>query len=137
MAFKGPAPNFKHQLETRTEYRDRRKATQVAEEKSLAQQVDERDGCVCRVSGVFLTAGASSPHKRKEQHHMILRAHADRVVTETTANRITISAAVHQLIHAGKLHLSGDANLKNPDGAFCGVLLEVQTAAGWRPMRML
>ncbi len=135
MAFAGT--NFKHQMETRTEYRDRRKAEELAEEKSIAQQVDERDGCVCRYTGVFLTSGASDPHKRKEQHHMKPRSTSDRAESETTANRITISAFVHQLIHAGKLHLSGDANLKDADGKFCGVLAELMTDAGWKAERML
>lgn len=128
---------FKHQMETRTEYRDRRKAEKVAEEKSISEQVDERDQHVCRVTGVFLTAGASDPHKRKEQHHMVARSIADRTVTETTANRITISAATHQLIHAGKLFLSGDADLKDAEGKFCGVLLEAMTESGWQSVRML
>lgn len=128
---------FKHEMETRTEYRDRRKAEKVAEEKSLAQQVDERDGCYCRVTGVYLTPGATDPHKRKEQHHMVPRSHGDRQVTETTSNRITISAFIHQLIHAGKLHLSGDADLKDAQGKFCGVTCERMTEGGWEVERVL
>lgn len=129
--------NFKHDMETRTEYKDRRKAEAVAEALSIAQQVDERDGNICRVTGVFLTAGHPDPHKRKEQHHMKPRSTWDRDEAETTANRITISAFVHQLIHAGKIYLSGDANLRDADGNLCGVLQEVMTEGGWKAERML
>lgn len=127
----------KWEMETRTEYKDRRKAEKLAEEQSIAQQVDERDGHICRVTGVYLTAGASDPHKRKEQHHMVLRSRGDRDLTETTRNRITISAFVHQLIHAGKLHLSGDADLRDANQTLCGVLLERMTENGWRAERMV
>ena len=53
------------------------------------------------------------------------------------ANVITISGFIHQLIHAGKLHLSGDANLKDQEGRFCGVKCERMTDSGWKVERML
>ena len=46
-------------------------------------------------------------------------------------------SVIHQLIHAGKLHLSGDANLKDQEGKFCGVKLERMTDGGWKVERML
>lgn len=125
MAF---STNFKHERETRTDYRDRRKAEKQAEQVSCYQAVDLRDVSICRVTGVYVTAGATDPHKRKEHHHMLARSLGG---LHELANVITISAYIHQLIHAGKLRLSGDANLQDADGKFCGVTVERQGESGF------
>ena len=132
MAFSGT--NFKHDMETRTEYRDRMKAEKANEQAQCYRGVDQRDLSICRVTDVYVTEGASDPHKRREHHHMLPRSRGG---TDTMANVITISAFIHQLIHAGKLHLSGDANLKDQEGKFCGVKLERMMDGGWKTERML
>lgn len=126
--------NFKHQLETRTEYKDRRAKEKQDDQDKCYQAVDIRDGSICRVTGEFLTLGASDPKKRKERHHMIRRSRGG---LHQTANVITISAYIHQLDHAGKIKLSGDANLRDALGNFCGVKYEAMTESGWKTVRML
>ena len=125
---------WKHDLETRGEYRDRRKAERQAEQASCYQTVDLRDRSICRVTGVYLTLGASDPKQRKERHHMVPRSRGG---LDETRNVITISGAIHQQIHAGKLHLSGDANLTDVEGRHCGVKLERMTESGWQTERLL
>ena len=126
--------NFKHDMETRHEYKDRRVAAKTAEQASCYQAVDLRDKSVCRVTGVYLTLGHGDPHKRKERHHMIRRSRGG---LHEMANVITISAAIHALDHAGKIRLSGDANLTDGLGHFCGVKYEAVTESGWRTVGML
>lgn len=126
--------NFKWEKETRAEYKERRDKEQQAEIDSCYQAVDLRDLSVCRVTGEFLTPGATDPKKRREHHHLIRRSRGG---LHETKNVLTISAYIHQLDHAGKVRLSGDANLKDADGRFCGVKYEVITESGWKTVRML
>ena len=126
--------NFKWERETRHEAKDRVKAEQQAEIDRCYQAVDIRDQSVCRVTGEFLTAGASDPHKRKERHHMIRRSRGG---LHQTANVITVSAFIHSQDHAGKVRLTGDANLKDAMGNFCGVLYERITDGGWVVVRVV
>lgn len=126
--------NFKHQLETRHEAKDRKQAEQKAEIDACYQAVDLRDLSVCRVTGEFLTAGHADPHKRKERHHMIRRSRGG---LHQTDNVITVSAFIHTQDHAGKVRLSGDANLKDQQGNFCGVKFERVTDQGWQTVRIL
>jgi len=128
------ATNFKHQLETRHEYKDRRVKDRMDEQTECYQAVDLRDKSVCRVTGEFLTLGASDPHKRKERHHMIRRSRGG---LHQTSNVVTVSAFVHAQDHAGKIRLSGDANLKDGLEQFCGVKYERMTDGGWVTVRML
>jgi hypothetical protein len=128
------ATNFKYQLETRADYRDRRAKEQQAEIDACYRAVDLRDKSVCRVTGVYLTAGHSDPKMRREHHHLIRRSRGG---LHQTSNVLTCSAYIHQLDHAGKIRLSGDANLKDSDGMFCGVKYEVITESGWQTVRML
>lgn len=125
---------FKHQLETRHEYKDRRKKEQQAEIDACYQAVDLRDKSVCRVTGEFLTAGHSDPHKRKERHHLIRRSRGG---LHQTGNVLTVSAFIHAQDHAGKIRLSGDANLQDAQGNFCGVKYERITDHGFETVRMV
>lgn len=125
---------FKHQMETRVERKERLDRERQAEIDACYAAVDARDKSICRVTGVHLTSGASDPHKRKERHHMVRRSRGGE---NETANVITISAAIHQLDHAGKIHLSGDADLKDAQGKFCGVTLEQMTESGWKVVKTL
>jgi 5-methylcytosine-specific restriction endonuclease McrA len=128
------ATNFKWQQLTRVESKEKRDRERQAEIDACYAAVDQRDGHICRVTGVFLTAGASDPHKRKERHHMVRRSRGGE---NETANVITVSAAIHQLDHAGKIHLSGDADLRDAQGQLCGVKLERMTESGWETVRMI
>jgi hypothetical protein len=125
---------FKHQMETAVEYKDRRRKEQQHDIDQCYQAVDLRDRSICRVTGEYLTLGHSDPKKRKERHHMIRRSRGG---LHETANVITISAFIHALDHAGKVRLSGDANLKDAHEKFCGVKYEVITESGWKTVAML
>ncbi len=126
--------NFKHDMETRHEYKDRRAAEKQREQDQCYQAVDIRDSSVCRVTGEYLTLGHADPHKRKERHHMIRRSRGG---LHETANVVTVSAFIHAQDHAGKIRLSGDANLKDQQGNFCGVKYERMVDGGWQTVRML
>jgi len=125
---------FKHQMETRHEAKDRRAKEQQDEIDACYQAVDLRDKSVCRVTGEYLTAGHSDPHKRKERHHLIRRSRGG---LHQTANVITVSAFIHAQDHAGKIRLSGDANLRDAQGLFCGVKYERIADGGWQTVRMI
>jgi hypothetical protein len=113
-----------------------RKADKASALAVCYKAVDERDGKVCRVTGVLLTAGAADPRKRLTRHHMQERSVAPGLRHET-ANVVTVSAWTHDQLTAHKIHLSGDANLRSPHtGKLNGVKLERATAAGWRVERM-
>jgi hypothetical protein len=121
---------------TLLEDRMARKADKASSLAACYKAVDERDGKVCRVTGVLLTAGAADPRKRLTRHHMQERSVAPGLRHET-ANVVTVSAFVHDQATAHKIHLSGDANLRSPHtGKLNGVKLERATAAGWRVERM-
>lgn len=136
MANSALAPNAlqKWQMETRHESKDRRAKEQQAEQDACYHAVDLRDKSVCRVTGEFLTLGHSDPHKRKERHHMIRRSRGG---LHQTWNVLTVSAFVHTQDHAGKIKLSGDANLQDGLGNFCGVKYERMTETGFQTVRML
>ncbi len=125
---------FKHQMETRHESKDRRKAEKLKAQVDCYAAVDLRDKSICRVTGQHVTAGHADPHKRREHHHLLNRSLGG---LHETRNVITISAFVHSLIHAGKAHLEGDANLRDADGRFCGVTYQRMTESGWQTERML
>jgi hypothetical protein len=125
---------FKHDMETRAEAKRRRDQLKAAVIESCYRAVDLRDRSVCRVTGRYVVPGASDPSQRREHHHLVPRSRGGE---HQTANVVTISAAVHQLIHAGKVHLSGDANLRDADDRFCGVKMERMTERGWETERML
>jgi len=65
--------NFKWEQETRSEEKARKDLEREAAIDRCYQAVDLRDKSVCRVTGEFLTAGASDPRKRLERHHMVRR----------------------------------------------------------------
>lgn len=118
----------KWQIETAAEYRDKRKAERVDEQRKCYEKVDARDRSICRLTGEYLSWSSTSAKTRREHHHLIPRSRGGQHVT---SNVVTISAAVHQAIHAGKLHLSGDADQRDPDGKLCGVHVERMGENGW------
>lgn len=128
------ATNFKWQFENRHEYKARREREQQAEIDACYRAVDLRDQSVCRVTGEFLTLGHSDPCKRKERHHMVRRSRGG---LHETSNVLTVSAFIHGQDHAGKIRLSGNANLKDALGNFCGVTYERMTEDGFKTVRLV
>lgn len=114
------------------------KAARKGEERRqlLAAQkaVDARDGGRCRVCGRRCSPRALSLVDRAERHHMVSRRYDD---THTTKNLVTLCAGCHGLIHtAGTLHVSGDADLTDTAGKFCGIRIERLKEHGWDTERM-
>lgn len=66
--------------------------------------VDARDKRVCQVTGKSLTAGAVDPWQALERHHIQPRSRA-KSRRFNAFNVLTVSRAVHQLIHSGALLL--------------------------------
>ena len=121
---------------TLREERQERKAEAERELQRCYAEVDARDQKRCRVSGIKLTAGAADPRQRLERHHM-LPCSTNPAERANPANVITISAFVHQAVTAHKLHLEGDANLRDETGTPRGVLLSHQSEIGWQPVRLV
>lgn len=120
--------------------REERLQRKADDEKALRQcyaKVDARDGKVCRVSGLPLTADHPDPRRRLNRHHMRPRSTApsDR---HSPANVITISQWISDQIHIkAALFLEGDADLRDAEGRFCGATLSQSTEYGWREVRTL
>lgn len=90
--------------EARIVGKKRQKRIENAEWRAVCEQVDRRDKRRCRLTGVVLSAGAVDPAQRLERHHLELRSR-NKERRWTATNVLTISALVHQAIHAGLLRL--------------------------------
>lgn len=82
-----------------------KRAKRQREARSVYQLVDARDWQVCRCCGVYL--GLS-----RHLHHITYRSQGG---TETTGNLVTLCGLIygnhcHELVHAGRLRISGDAD---------------------------
>jgi hypothetical protein len=122
---------------SRMEEKAEKSADYETELRKCYAKVDKRDGKVCRVSGVPLTAGDGNKRRSLMRHHMKPKSLAKSERTNP-ANVITISAWVHDQIHTkAALHLEGDANAKDENGKLCGVLLSANGETGWQPVRMV
>lgn len=112
------------------------KAKQRAEEartlKQVYAQVDRRDGPRCRVCGARV--GGVGLLERRHHHHLTYRSRGGE---HTTANTLSTCVRCHQAVHDAEIRLSGDADLRDTDGKFCGVTLERYTEAGWKTERMI
>ncbi len=106
----------------------------AAEAKALKdcyKAVDARDGTHCRICGRFCYPQAIGLLSRAERHHMIFRS--QRVIHETWNVLTTCKAVCHPAIHTqGTLRVSGDADLRDAAGKFCGVQIERLTETGWQ-----
>lgn len=118
------------------EYRQSKKAARAAAQRDAYAEVDARDKSRSRISGITLTAGATDPKRRREHHHMEERSTAPSLRAETS-NILTVSAFEHELLTKHKLHASGDADLRDAEGKFCGVLLEKLTESGWTEVGLI
>lgn len=127
---------FKHDMETRHEYKDRREKEKQAEIDACYAEVDARDLLHSRRSGKRLTKGHAQAAERVERHHMQTRGLYPELVAESS-NVITLSGTEHAEVKAGKARYSGDANLRDADGKLCGVKYERITDAGWQTVGMI
>lgn len=113
---------------TRADDKAARAAQEAKDERACYRAVDKRDRLRCRISDVLLTLGGSLT-KAVQRHHMIPRGRGG---YHDTANVLTVSKAVHDLVHVkGTLRLSGNADEVNSVGSFVGVKVEKLTEAGW------
>lgn len=121
----------KWDMETHAEAKDRRRRARDREHEQCYADVDKRDQKVCRVTGVQLWAGAADPKKRLERHHMV----KPKRFNDTPDKVLTVSRWIHDQLTANKLHVEGDANLRDLDGKLCGVKVERPTDAGWEVVK--
>lgn len=128
MAF--PGTNFKWEQETRHEAKARKDREKDAALDACYTAVDARDQLHSRRSGKRLTKGAPKACERVERHHMLTRGLYPERITDP-ANVITLAGDEHAEVKAGKARYSGDANLRDGDGKFCGVLYERIGEGGW------
>lgn len=128
--------NFKHQMETRHEYKDRRDREKQEALDACYAKVDARDLLHSRRSGKRLTKGHPQAAERVERHHMQTRGAHPALINES-ANVITLSGEEHAEVKAGKARYSGDANLRDADGKLCGVTYERMTESGFQTVRMI
>lgn len=83
----------------------KRREAEAALEAAYAD-VDLRDGPFCRVTGRYTTPGAPDARVRREHDHIRPRStHPDLV--DDPKNIIVVCAEVHQLLHAGAIHIEG------------------------------
>ncbi len=75
-----------------------RRAKRQREAKSVYQQVDARDGCICRSCGDFRGDW-------RQQHHITYRSQGGE---ETTANLVTLCSSCHTAVHDHWLRIIGD-----------------------------
>lgn len=128
--------NFKWQMETRHEAKERKAKEKQAALDACYAEVDARDLLCSRRSGKKLTKGHPQAAERVERHHMQTRGLYPELVSES-ANVITLAGDEHAEVKAGKARYSGDANLRDQDGKLCGVTYERITEAGWVTVRMI
>lgn len=129
-------PKLKNGL-THREERQQRKADDETALRRCYAAVDRRDGKVCRVSGLPLSADAPDSRRRLCRHHMRPRSTAP-CERHSPANVITISQWISDQIHVkAAIFLEGDAGLRDAEGRFCGVTLSQATEYGWREVRTL
>lgn len=75
-----------------------RRTKRQREAKSVYQQVDERDGCVCRACGINVGDW-------RQQHHILYRSHGG---ADTTSNLVTLCNRCHLAVHYVHLIIIGD-----------------------------
>jgi 5-methylcytosine-specific restriction endonuclease McrA len=113
---------------SRYESRKARKTAEDAERRRVYAAVDKRDGRACRLCGRKTSPEATGLFERGHRHHLQYRSKGGQ---DTTDNLLTLCAACHAGVHAGRIRLSGDADASK------GVFLEVATDAGFKPVRWI
>lgn len=119
--------------QTRRERKQQRRLEEARQIRACYQQVDARDGHICRVCGARTSPQGGLEH-RTIHHHLVFRSQISVARgRHSTANVITICPACHDAIHVhGTLRLTGDADLRDRlTGRLSGVCVERYTESGW------
>jgi hypothetical protein len=86
-----------------------RNERRAAADKAMAdayEQVNQRDGNICRVTGRHLSAGAVDGRVRREHHHLVPRSIAPDRETDPT-NIVLVCAEAHDLLTGHFLESEG------------------------------
>lgn len=86
-----------------------RKARKAEEERALEdayEEVNQRDGGICRVTGRHVSAGAVMAEVRREHHHLVPRSLAPERVADAR-NIILVCKEAHDYITGGFLEVEG------------------------------
>lgn len=73
----------------------------------LREQIWRRDGGVCRATGQPLELYHESPLRMTQTHHIVWRSAGGK---DVSSNLISVSARIHDEIHAHKLDVSGNGD---------------------------
>ena len=115
-----PSPRWVAKAQKRAEEAKQIKATYAA--------VDRRDGPSCRVCGARV--GGLGMITKRIHHHIRFRSLGGKHIT---SNVLSICPRCDDLLHReGRLMLSGNADLVDERGRFCGVTVERLTESGWQ-----
>src|SRR5688572_246643 len=109
-----------------------RKNAQDKEWQRCCKRVDERDRRRCWVTGHVLTPGAVDPWRALERHHIRPRS-VDPGKRANANNIVTISRAMHSLVHAGLVKLLDKHG--HPAKTFSSLASALWTADGPAPWR--
>lgn len=111
----------------------RQKAEDIKAERQCYRAVDARDGRRCRVCRRQL--GGLGMLNAVVHHHLVYRSKTSD--PHRSENVITICRTCDDQVHrAGRLRLTGDADLTDERGRFCGVTIERLTESGWAVERL-
>lgn len=86
--------------------RNERKAAENAALEAAYEEVNQRDGNICRVTGRFLQPNAVMAEVRREHHHLVPRSIAPERVADPK-NIILVCAEAHHLITGGFIEVEG------------------------------
>jgi 5-methylcytosine-specific restriction endonuclease McrA len=115
---------------TRFDRKKQRKADQELHERLVHQAVDARDHHTCRLCGRYCSPLAIGLLERSHRHHLEYRSKGG---ATDTSNLLTLCASCHNDVHAGKVRLSGDADVTDKaTGRLCGIKVERAGESGWR-----
>jgi 5-methylcytosine-specific restriction endonuclease McrA len=111
---------------------DRKKARKLAadqHEREVHQAVDARDHHTCRVCQHYCSPTAVGVLQRSHRHHLAYRSKGGET---SSGNLVTLCAGCHNEVHAGRLRLSGDADLRDKaTQRLRGVKVERPAESGW------
>lgn len=118
---------------TAKEERDERKAAKKAHLLEVCRAVDRRDQGRCRVCAKRCEIG-STFSDRVERHHVLARSLGG---VDETFNLASLCVDCHDDRHKrGTLRISGNADLRDPLGKFCGLKIERLKDHGWQVVRI-
>jgi len=99
---------FKHDMPTRVEAKRDAKREAERHQRDVHRQVDQRERYRCRICGRPCDPAAADLLRRGHHHHVTFRSQGGE---DSTANEILTCADCHASIHAGKVHVEGNADV--------------------------